>query len=358
MSALEQYKCPSCGGAVLFNTDLQQLLCSMCSNVYSPTAFEGNEDLAKSEAPDNISWSYNEDDWQQEEADKLLTYSCPSCGGEVLGDETMAATSCPYCDNSVIIPSQFLGDQRPDIVLPFQLDKEAAKLALTRHMEGKRFVPKVFKDAHHIDEIKGLYVPFWLFDADVEANIRYEAIRTRVWSDSNYNYTETNNYAVYREGTVRFEQIPVDGSSRMPDDLMESIEPFDCETAVPFDTAYLSGFLANRYDVDSSVSIERANNRIKSSTEQSFMASVRGYDSVRSVNSSINMKNGNINYALFPVWILNTKWEDKLYTFAMNGQSGKIVGNLPLDKKAYWRTFTIMAALLTGLLFLIFFLLW
>lgn len=358
MSTLEQYKCLNCGGAVFFNTDLQQLLCSMCGNVYSPAAFEGNEDLAKSEAPDNMYWSYEEDDWQEGEADELLAYSCPSCGGEVLGDETMAATHCPYCDNSVIIPAQFSGDLRPDIVLPFRLDKNAAKMALKRHMKDKRFVPKIFRDEHHIDEIKGLYVPFWLFDADVDASIRYEAIRTRIWSDSSFNYTETNKYAVYREGTVRFEQIPVDGSSRIPDDLMESIEPFDCETAVPFDTAYLSGFLANRYDVNSSESIERANSRIKSSTEQSFINSVRGYDSVRSVSSSINMKNGDISYALFPVWILNTKWENQLYTFAMNGQSGRIVGNLPLDKKAYWRTFIIMAALLTGLIFLVFFFLW
>ncbi|NLC39409.1 MAG: hypothetical protein GX763_00650 [Clostridiaceae bacterium] len=231
-------------------------------------------------------------------------------------------------------------------------------MALKRHMEGKRFVPKIFKDEHHIDEIKGVYVPFWLFDADVDAKISYEAIRTRMWSDSSFNYTETNKYAVYREGSVRFEKIPVDGSSRMSDDLMESIEPFDCESAVPFDTAYLSGFLANRYDVDSSESIERANTRIKTSTEQSFMESIQGYDSVRSVSSSIKMKNGDINYALFPVWILNTKWQDQLYTFAMNGQSGKLVGNLPLDKKAYWRTFLIMAALITGLIFLLFFLLW
>jgi len=330
----------------------------MCSNVYSPTAFEGNEELAKSEAPDNVSWSYDEEEWQEEEAEQLLAYSCPSCGGEVVGDETMAATSCPYCDNSVIIPSQFSGDLRPDLVLPFQLDREAAKGALKRHMKGKRFVPKVFRDEHHIDEIKGIYVPFWLFDADVDASIRYEAIRTRMWSDSQYNFTESNKYAVYREGSVRFEQIPVDGSSRMADDLMESIEPFDCNSAVPFDTAYLSGFLANRYDVDADESMERARNRIKTSTEESFINSVRGYDSVRSVTSSINMKNGAITYALFPVWILNTKWENQLYTFAMNGQSGKIAGNLPLDKKAYWRMFIILAAIITGLIFLLFFLLW
>ena len=158
MSTLEQYKCPSCGGAVLFNTDLQQLVCSMCSNVYSPTAFEGNEELARSEEPDNMSWSFEEENWQEGEADQLRTYSCPSCGGEVLGDETIAATSCPYCDNSVIIPAQFSGDLKPDIVLPFKLDKEAAKTALKRHMEGKRFVPKIFKDQHHIDEIGRAHV--------------------------------------------------------------------------------------------------------------------------------------------------------------------------------------------------------
>ena len=228
---------------------------------------------------------------------------------------------------------QFSGALRPDYIIPFKLDKKAAKAALLKHVHSKRFVPKIFKDSNHIDEIKGVYVPFWLFDADSFGDVDFNATKTRQWSDSTYNYTETSYFKVKRSGRVSFLNVPVDGSKKMDDALMESIEPFNFNEAVDFQTAYLSGYLADKYDVDDKQSIQRANARIKKSTEQAFEKTVKGYASVSVSSSSVRLSNGKVRYALFPVWILNTSCDEKNYVFAMNGQTGRLVGDLPADKK-------------------------
>jgi hypothetical protein len=178
-------------------------------------------------------------------------------------------------------------------------------------------------------------VPFWLFDTDADANIRYKASKNRYWSDSNYRYTEISYFAVKRAGQVGFAHVPVDGSTKMADDLMESIEPFHMEEAVDFQTAYLAGYLADKYDVDAEQSIERANERIKKTTEEAFASTVQGYTTVVPESTNVQLKNGTSKYALLPVWILNTTWKGQKYTFAMNGQTGKLVGDLPMDDGAY-----------------------
>ena len=164
--------------------------------------------------------------------------------------------------------------------------------------------------------------------------MRYRATKVRSWSDSDYNYTETSFFQVHRDGTVGFEHVPVDGSSKMPDDLMESIEPYDFSDAVDFQTAYLAGYLADKYDVDAEQSTARANERVKKSTEEIFASTVQGYASVQTESSSIQLHGGKAKYALYPVWLLNTTWNGGKYTFAMNGQTGKFVGDLPVDKAA------------------------
>ena len=246
----------------------------------------------------------------------------------------MAASACPFCGNPIVLTGQFAGDLRPDLIIPFKLDKKAAKEKLQEHLKGKTLLPKVFRSQNHIDEIKGVYVPFWLYDSDADAQLRFTATRTRFWSDDDYDYTETSYYSVRRDGVLGFDAVPVDGSSKMADDLMESIEPFAMQDAIPFQTAYLAGYVADKYDVDAQKSIQRANERIRQSTEDAFTQTVTGYDSVKMENSSIQLHGGKAKYALFPVWVLSTSWQGNNYIFAMNGQTGKFVGNLPVDKVA------------------------
>lgn len=359
MAVLQEYKCPCCGGAIEFDSSLQKMKCPYCDTEFEMETLASYDNELKNEPGSEMEWENAAgSEWEDGEADGLRTYVCKSCGGEIVGDETTAATSCPYCDNPVVMMGKLSGSLRPDLVIPFKLDKRAAKSALKKHYGGKRLLPKVFKDENHIDEVKGIYVPFWLFDAGANAHIRYKATRVRSWSDANFDYTETSFFAVTRGGTIAFADVPVDGSTKMTDELLESIEPFDLSEAVDFQTAYLAGYLADKYDVDSEQSIQRANERIQKSTEDAFASTVQGFVTVTPEASSIRLENGTVKYALLPVWLLNTTWNGQKYTFAMNGQTGKLVGDLPVDKAAYKKWLFGLTGLIGAACFAASYLLW
>lgn len=342
--ALQDYKCPACGGAIGFDSSIQKMKCPFCDTEFEMETLKAFDEELKKDIPDDMTWEKTSEEWDQDEIDKMTVYGCQSCGGEIVVDETTSATACPFCDNPVVVMGRFTGALRPNYIIPFKLDKEAAKEGLYNHLKDKKLLPKIFIDKNHIDEVKGIYVPFWLFDADADANIRYRASRIRSYSDSEYNYTKTSYYTVTRSGETNFSNVPVDGSSKMDNDLMESIEPYNFDEAVDFQTAYLAGYLADKYDVDEDASIERANERIKKSVEEEFRKTVTGYNTVDEENTGIQLKNGQAKYALYPVWVLNTSWNGSKYTFAMNGQTGKFVGDLPIDKGAYWKYFGIYTA--------------
>ena len=359
MAVLQEYKCPCCGGAIAFDSALQKMKCPYCDTEFEMETLKEYDAQLREEKTDDMGWDAAAgNDWQDGETSGLRSYVCKSCGGEIVGDENTAATSCPFCGNPVVMMGQLSGALKPDYVIPFKLDKKAAKDALTKFYSGKRLLPKVFKDENHIDEIKGVYVPFWLFDADADADIRYRATRVRTWSDSDYDYTETSFFSVLRGGSLGFAQVPVDGSSKMADDLMESVEPFNFAEAVDFQTAYLAGYLADKYDVTAEESVDRANARIRKSTEDAFAATVQGYTSVTPEGGSVRLRNGKAKYALYPVWLLNTTWKDKKYTFAMNGQTGKMVGDLPVDKAAYRRWLFGLTGIIGAVAFAASYLLW
>ena len=302
-------------------------------------------------ASDNGDWDTSgmEQGWGAD-AEGMKSYTCPSCGAELICDATTAATSCPYCGNPSIVPGQFSGMLKPDYVIPFKLSKEDAIKALKAHYNGKPFLPKAFKSKNHIEEIKGVYVPFWLFDGKAEGNITYEATRTRVYRSGDYEVTETDHFHVYRAGSLSFERIPVDAASKMPDDHMDSIEPFDYSELKPFSTAYLPGFLADKYDVSVEDSQERADRRCRETLENSLRDTVHGYTSCVPITKNIHLKRGKVHYALLPVWMLNTKWDGKDFLFAMNGQTGRLVGDLPISWGKCFGTAAVIIAVVTAVL--------
>lgn len=359
MAGLQEFKCPCCGADVEFDSASQKMKCPYCGSEFEMESLKQYDEELAADSTSDMQWETgSKNEWQEDEVTGMRLYSCQSCGGEIAADENTASSFCPYCGNPVVIKGSIAGDLKPEFIIPFKLDKKAAEAKFAEHLKGKKLLPKVFKSQNHIEEIKGIYVPYWLYDAKANARMRYKGTKTKFWSDSKYNYTRTSYYAILRQGDIAFEHVPVDGSSNMPDDLMESIEPFDFGEAVPFQSAYFSGYFADKYDRDDKVSADRANERIKKATADSFMQTVTGYSSVVPDGGNITLAGGKTTYAMYPVWILTTKWNNENYLFAMNGQTGKFVGNLPVDKGALKSYFLKTMGIATVIMFIIMSIIW
>ena len=340
MAEIHKYECPSCGGVMEFDIATQKIKCPYCGTVLAVEEYEENA----SESQETKS----NQEWFGEETEGMRVYSCQSCGAEIVAEETTGASFCPYCGNNIMVENQFSGDLKPNAVIPFQMDKKAAKAAYENHIKGKHFLPKLFKNQNHIDKIQGIYVPFWLYDVDVHAESSFTGEKTRRYDEGD-QYREVHEvYEIQRGGSLSFQRIPADGSKKMDDALMESIEPYDASKAVPFSKAYLAGYLADRYDTDAEERKKRMEQRVKSSAEACLKNTVQGYNSLSTDSSEIEVEKCTSEYVLLPVWLLNTTWNGKQFTFAMNGQTGKMVGNLPVDHKAFWLWTVLLTVLFTG----------
>lgn len=362
------YKCPACTGPLHFDGSTGKLTCDYCGSSYdvaemdaryarkeaeaaqASAAQESREQAQRQQTQQDGGWDYSQmtSDWGRD-GEKMRAYSCPSCGAELVCEETTAATSCPYCGNPTIVPGNFSGSLRPDYVIPFKLDKAAAEAALKEHYKGKMFLPRSFCSSNRIQEVKGVYVPFWLFDGTVDVDMELEATRVRSYSDGEDDVVETSYYLLRRRGAVTFQRIPADGSSKMPDGHMDSIEPFDYSELKSFSTAYLPGYLADKYDVSAQDCAQRADERAKNTARETIASTAVGYSSVHVMRENNRLHRGAVHYALLPVWMLNTKWEGKDFLFAMNGQTGRLVGDLPISRKRFWAWWAGLSAGLTAL---------
>lgn len=364
---IAQYKCPACTGPLHFVGESGKLECDYCGSTYdvaeiealyagqetkAETAFQETEMKEKNGEPgEEPAWDTSALQWDWgADGEGMKAYNCPSCGAELICDATTAATSCPYCGNNTIVPGQFGGTMKPDYVIPFKLDKKAAVAALKKHYSKKFFLPRAFSSGNHLEEVQGIYVPFWLFDAGAEADCRFHATRSHTHTDGDYRVTVTEHFDVRRSGTMEFERIPVDGSKKMPDDYMDSIEPFDYAGLKPFSTAYLPGYLADKYDVTAQESMERADRRCHNSAFDQIRRDISGYEVVNQVGGNVRLHRGKVHYALMPVWTLRTRWKNQDYLFMMNGQTGKMVGDLPVSNGKVTAFFSVLAVTLSGLM--------
>jgi len=354
MSELLTMQCPNCNSRLDFNPKQQQVTCQSCHSKFDAQELEEFGLIAKGlEEDDKIGWDVKSFKDTHSETKEENGFECPSCGAQITCQDDTIATECMYCRNAVMIPKKITGILTPDLIIPFEIEKDQAKELLKKHYNGKPLLPSLFKSSSKIDEITGIYVPFWLFDCDGFGTVSFSCNRIRHYSDSNYDYTETRHYNVIRDGRISFTYLPTDASSKMDDEYMDSIEPFDYSKFKDFNSLYLSGFFANKFDVDVDDCIQRASVRVKNSTESAFRSTVRGYDTVMTKSSTVKMNQGNINYALLPIWMLNVKYQDKLYQFAINGQTGKVVGKLPVDKKKAIIYFFISFVILAIIIFFI-----
>ena len=331
-SALE-YKCPCCNAGLAFKPGTQKLTCNYCDNTFDVDTVVAYSESTQSREED-FQWDPSTDqDWMDAKENRLHSFKCPSCGGEIVREETTAATFCPFCDNPTILSGRLSGVLKPDAVLPFQTTKEDAKAAFLKLCKGKPLLPKFFTSQQRLEKITGIYVPFWLYDCTGKLNGSYRATRVRRWSDSRYDYTKTDYFLLRRTASAAFSGIPVDGSKKMEDAFMESIEPFDYGKLEHFHTAYLTGFFADKYDVPAESGKERVSQRVRQSLQSEVRMTTSGYSTVVPTSEYVDISHSKARYVLLPVWMLNTRFRGKLYTFAMNGQTGKMTGSFPISYK-------------------------
>ena len=324
---ITNYQCPACTGPLHFVGESGRLECDYCGSSFDIAeieAFYAEKEAKAAEATqkqeeaeaaqksaeaeeqqtaaDGSDWDASglSEDWGADAAG-MKAYCCPSCGAELLCDATTAATSCPYCGNPSVLPGQFAGILKPDFVLPFKLSKEDAIKTLKKHYLKKPLLPSTFSKANHLEEIKGVYVPFWMYDGEASGSAQFHATQVHTYTSGDYEITETSHYDVRRAGSIAFEKIPVDASSKMPDDYMDSIEPYDYAELRPFSTAYLPGFLADKYDVSVEDSRERADTRCAGSLLSALERTVSGYTTCNETSRDIHLKRGKVHYALLPV---------------------------------------------------------
>lgn len=324
------YQCPCCGAPLAFDGDSGKLRCASCGNSYDPDAIEALNISDRG----SIQFERPSETFRTGEASQMQAYVCESCGAELMCEDTTTATECPYCGSPTILPDRIEGGVKPEKVIPFTVTKEQAQKQFEDYFHGKRLLPNVFLNSRNrISEIRKLYVPYWLFDCDAHGSIVYDAEKTDTRREGDWEITKTRHYMVRRSGSMSFDGIPVDGSEKLDNRISESLEPYDMSAAVPFQPAVLAGAMADHADVDAEACESRAVERVENSMVDALRDTVDGYSNVSERNRNISSEGGKVTPVLMPVWLITTEKEGKTYTFAINGQTGKLTCDVPADGK-------------------------
>ena len=345
-----EYKCPNCGADLKFDPAQQKLSCEYCDSTF--TIEEVKKIYADIEA---IPTDEKVEEAKDEFAEHNNLYVCKSCGAEIIADDHQTATFCYYCHNPVILAGKLTGDFKPSKVIAFKLNRELALDNFKRWCQKHRFVPDDFKSSQQLEKMTGLYVPFWVADCNVKIDYSATGKIVRHWTSGDYRYTETKEYRILRNGNIMAKGIPADGERRIDDQLMEAIEPFNYNELLDFSMSYLSGFYADKYDVDKAGVFPRIRERATKASKDIVYESIKGYSSIVDKNESYNIQHTDWQYIMLPVWFMSYKYNDQIYEFALNGQTGKLAGTPPLSVPKLVTFSSAIGAIVALIVFILFF---
>lgn len=344
------YKCPNCDGELVFDPGKQKFSCEYCDSLF---------DLEELEHQGNQKEAAPEPQPQKREADPddefyhhAVEYVCPSCGAEVVVDDTMAATACYYCHNPVVLSGRLSGTYRPQRVVPFSITKERVEQEFLTWCRKKRFMKKDFFSLSQREKLVGVYLPFWLIDCTTDARMRAKGRKVRVWRTGNMEYTETEEYELIREGEIDFTELPLAALDRKEVELTKGIAPYDLGKAVDFSMAYLSGFQAQKRNLERDQLEPAAKDQLNGYSRMLLSDTISGYSGVSVQELNNRMMREDWSYTLLPVWALTYQYKGKDYYFAMNGQTGKVCGEVPLSFGRLAILFGIVAAVAFAILML------
>ena len=315
-----QYKCPNCGGDMAFDSESGKLHCQNCGR------YDKIEDF-----PDE----YTTTTFSEDEANE---YHCKNCGAVIITDKDTTATTCSFCGAGVVLGDRLSGKMAPAKIIPFTISKEQATKSFKSWCKNGRLTPKGFMTADRIKDLTGIYVPFWLYDLDSSVQVNAIGTKVRTYPKGDYIYTETRYYDIYRDINLDYIKIPVDASEKMQDTLMDRLEPYQYNDLKEFKTPYLAGYIAEKYNYDEGELLPRAKHKIENYIKSYVNSTIIGYSSVRYNNENIDTRKKHAYYTLLPVWMFCYDYDKQEHTFAMNGQTGKVVGKPPISytKVAVW----------------------
>lgn len=378
MSQIAEQKCPACGAPLRFDPASGMLVCDYCGtktelpkedkkkpgkemkkpgkgkdSAQAHAAAGRKEEEAKTDSDDIEGFDFDSlnDLVTDPNAMDLPIYNCVSCGAEVIAPAEQVALTCPYCGNNIVLTEKVSGKLRPDGVIPFRIQAKDLPAAVNHFYRDKKLLPRNFFSESRMGKVTGVYVPFWVFSGNVRGTLSYRAQRSSSSRSGDYIITQTNHYQLVREAAMAFDDLPVDASGKVEDRLMDSLEPFNTAETKPFDMRYLAGFTADRFDQKKDDISARASARIRNSSYAiADTQAAAAYGAVSRTGGKLNM-NIDAKYILFPVYMFDIAYQGKNYHFAVNGQTGKVVGDLPTDSGVSFLYFFKRFAIVGGGLF-------
>lgn len=309
------YECPNCGGNLKFNIESQLLKCDYCLTTQDPYEITKNKDAEESNQFD------------------VTIFTCPQCGGEILSTDNSAAEFCSFCGASTILHSRISKERRPSWIIPFTQTKEACKKAYSARLKRALFAPDALKDEKAIEGFRGIYMPYWSYSISQKGNISLKGKK----SFRRGNYVYTNHYDMGGCIDAYYHDISYDASSSFSDSISEQIAPFHVKGMRKFTPSFLSGFYADTADVDRnlyekdalSFALTTSYQRIKKVPE--FSGIQFSIDSKNDLHSSMERP----ERVMYPVWFMSYRKGDRVAYATVNGQTGKVAADIPIDTKKY-----------------------
>ena len=343
------YKCPGCGAPMVFDPESQKLTCEHCQTELTVEEYEQKygEPLFRDEPEDPSEKIPREPVETEEEGERVFfeggpdmevkKYRCSACGAELVTDEATAASICSFCGSPALVEERITA-KRPSRVIPFQITRQQAEERFRAWTKKGLFTPGDFRKKSVIDKVTGLYVPFWLVDYKANVRLHAHCTRTRVSRRGDREYIYTDHFDVRRDVDAGYVKIPLDASEKMDDGTMDLLEPFDYGALKEFEAPYLSGYLADVYSYTDKDMEGRGKHRVRSYAIDAARSTIMGYSGVQVIDQRLKIDETQAEYVMLPVWMLNYRYKGKDYQFVLNGQSGKLVGELPLSygRMAAW----------------------
>ena len=346
------YKCPNCGADMAYDSESGMLRCGSCGRTDNIEEMAGVKNLPKDAT---ITYDKNSEDASAEEeafeeayaddsdtdepsnhatfhGDEATEYHCNNCGAVLITDAQTTATTCSFCGAGVVLGDRLSGSLAPARVIPFTISKQQAQEAFKKWCRKGLLTPSDFMNADRIKNITGLYVPFWLYDLNGRGEAEATCTRVHTYTRGDWIYTETKYYHVYRKVDLNYLRVPCDASKKMDDSMMDKLEPYRYSDLKEFNMPYLAGYIAEKYDFDDNALLPRIKERVVDYVDNYIRNTIHGYTTVSFHRKDINIRKKKADYTLFPVWMVCYDYRQAEHNFAMNGQTGKIVGKPPLSK--------------------------